>query len=311
MDTENMAILSVEKLKKRFGRVFALKGVDIVLEKPGVYGFLGPNGAGKTTTFKLIGGLLRPTGGRIMIGGLDVGTDTARAVSKLGILFDQPAYYPYLSGMENLIVFNRWMGSGDTQRAARLLEIVGLGDAGEKKVSGYSWGMKRRLGIAASLLGDPAVLLLDEPTNGLDPAGIADMRKLLPRLAWEEGRTVLLSSHRMEEVSQICDHVTIINRGEIAASGTPAQLSTGTPWIEIESPDVDKAIRLLEGSGIAGEIKRRSAAVIEVMADGKTASSINALLVGKGIEVAGIREKRESLEDIFFRLTGGGDDAGS
>jgi len=304
-----MAILSVEKLEKRFGRVIALKGVDIVLEKPGVYGFLGPNGAGKTTTFKLIGGLLRPTSGRIMIEGVDVGTDTARAVSKLGILFDQPAYYPYLSGMENLSVFSRWMGMGDTKRPARLLDIVGLGGAGEKKVGGYSWGMKRRLGIAASLLGDPAVLLLDEPTNGLDPAGIADMRKLLPRLAWEEGRTVLLSSHRMEEVSQICDHVTIINRGEIAASGTPAQLSTGTPWIEIESSDAERVIGLLEESGVTGVIRRRSAEVIEVMAEGKTASSINALLVEKGVEVAGIREKRESLEDIFFRLTaGGGDD---
>jgi len=305
---DNNAILSVEKLEKRFGRVFALRGVDILLQKPGVYGFLGPNGAGKTTTFKLIGGLLRPTGGRILIGGIDVRTDTARAVSKLGILFDQPAYYPYLSGKENLSVFGRWMGLDDTRRADRLLEIVGLGGAGGKKVGGYSWGMKRRLGIAASLLGDPAVLLLDEPTNGLDPAGIADMRKLLPRLAWEEGRTVLLSSHRMEEVSQICDHVTIINRGEIAASGTPAELSTGAPWIEIEPPDADRVVRLLEESGLAGGIKRRSASVIELMADGKTASSVNAFLVGKGLEVTGIREKRESLEDIFFRLTGGGGD---
>jgi ABC-2 type transport system ATP-binding protein len=308
MNDNNAAMLRVEKLEKRFGRVNALKGIDIVLEKPGVYGFLGPNGAGKTTTFKLIGGLLRPTNGRILIAGIDVMAETAKAVSKLGILFDQPAYYPFLTGRENLSVFNRWMGLGDSDRAGRLLEMVGLGGAGDRKVGGYSWGMKRRLGIAAALLGDPAILLFDEPTNGLDPAGIADMRKLLPRLAWEEQRIVLLSSHRMEEVSQICDHVTIINRGEIAASGTPAELSTGQPWIEIESPDADRAVRLLEESGLVGDIKRRSAAVIDVLSTGNSASSINAFLVEKGLEVTGVREKRESLEDIFFRLTGGGDD---
>lgn len=308
MADNGTAMLKVEKLEKRFGQVHALKGIDIVLEKPGVYGFLGPNGAGKTTMFKLIGGLLRPTSGRILIGGIDVRAETAKAVSRLGILFDQPAYYPYLTGRENLTVFNRWMGREDQDGADRLLDMVGLGGAGGRKVGGYSWGMKRRLGIAAALLGDPSILLLDEPTNGLDPAGIADMRKLLPHLAWKEGKTVLLSSHRMEEVSQICDHVTIIDKGEIAASGTPAELSTGQPWIEIESPDVDRAVSLLQESGMADEIKRKSAAVIEVLAAGKTASAVNTLLVENGIEVTGVREKRESLEDIFFRLTGGGDD---
>jgi ABC-2 type transport system ATP-binding protein len=308
MSENNTVMLRVEKLDKQFGRVQALKGVDIVLDKPGVYGFLGPNGAGKTTTFKLIGGLLKPTGGTVLIDGVDVKTDTARAVSKLGILFDQPAYYPYLSGRENLSVFNRWMGLDDTDHADRLLDMVGLGGAGGRKAGGYSWGMKRRLGIAAALLGDPAILLLDEPTNGLDPAGIADMRKLLPRLAWEEKRTVLLSSHRMEEVAQICDHVTIINKGEIAAAGTPAELSTGVPWIEIESPDADRAVKLLEKSGMIREIRRKSAVLIEVMAAEKTASSINTFLVENGLEVTGVREKRESLEDIFFRLTEGGDD---
>ena len=308
MNDNNTAMLRVEKLDKQFGRVHALKGVDIVLDKPGVYGFLGPNGAGKTTTFKLIGGLLRPTSGTVLIDGVDVRTNTAKAVSKLGILFDQPAYYPFLSGRENLSVFNMWMGLDDTDHADRLLEMVGLGGAGDRKAGGYSWGMKRRLGIAAALLGDPAILLLDEPTNGLDPAGIADMRNLLPHLAWKEKKTVLLSSHRMEEVAQICDHVTIINRGEIVAAGTPAELSTGIPWIEIESPDADRAVSLLKESGMTEEIKRKNAALIEVLAAGKTASAINTFLVEKGLEVTGVREKRESLEDIFFRLTEGGDD---
>jgi ABC-2 type transport system ATP-binding protein len=303
MGDKGTAMLKVEDLEKRFGSFRALDGIDMLLDGPGVYGFLGPNGAGKTTTFKLIGGLLRPTGGSVSIGGYDVVRDTTRAVSKLGILFDQPAYYPYLTGRENLSVFNMWMGRRDSGSADRLLGQVGLGGAGRKKVGGYSWGMKRRLGIAAALLGDPEMLLLDEPTNGLDPAGIADMRDLLPRLAWDEGKTVLLSSHRMEEVSQICDHVMIINRGRIAASGTPADLASGDPLIEIETPEAGRAVEVLTRAGIAGDINRKSATVIEIASAGAGPSAINRLLVGEGVEISGMREKRESLEDIFFRLT--------
>jgi ABC-2 type transport system ATP-binding protein len=310
METKRHPILNIERLVKRFGNVQALKGIDIRLEGPGVYGFLGPNGAGKTTTFKVIGGLLRPTDGRVLVDGIDVFEDAPRAVSRLGVLFDAPAYYPYLSGRENLYVFNRWMGRDDREMVDPLLDLVGLGGSGERKVGEYSWGMKRRLGIASALLGDPTLLLLDEPTNGLDPAGIADMRKLLPRLAWEEGKSVLLSSHRMEEVSQICDHITIINGGEIVASGTPAELADQERWIEIESPDADSALSALRDSGMAERTVRRSAVRIDVMAPGRTASEVNALLVGKGIEVTGLREKRESLEEIFFRITGGGGDDG-
>ena len=312
MSGTGAAVLRIERLEKRFGRVHALKGVDIVLGAPGVYGFLGPNGAGKTTTFKLVGGLLRPTAGRVLIGDVDVAAETTRAVSRLGILFDQPAYYPYLTGRENLSVFGRWMGVEDGSRADMLLEMVGLGSYGGRKVGGYSWGMKRRLGIAAALLGDPELLLLDEPTNGLDPSGIADMRTLLPRLAREEGRTVFLSSHRMEEVSQICDHVTIINRGAIVASGTPDELSSAETWVEIESPGADEAARLLEESGMIEETRRVNTTMIEVRTRARAASEVNAFLVERGVEVTGVREKRESLEEIFFRLTseGGGDDEG-
>ncbi len=204
------------------------------------------------------------------------------------------------------------MGVEDGSRADMLLEMVGLGSYGGRKVGGYSWGMKRRLGIAAALLGDPELLLLDEPTNGLDPSGIADMRTLLPRLAREEGRTVFLSSHRMEEVSQICDHVTIINRGAIVASGTPDELSSAETWVEIESPGADEAARLLEESGMIEETRRVNTTMIEVRTRARAASEVNAFIVERGVEVTGVREKRESLEEIFFRLTseGGGDDEG-
>jgi ABC-2 type transport system ATP-binding protein len=302
------AVLSIEGLVKRFGRTEALDGIDLVLERPGVYGFLGPNGAGKTTTFKLVSGLLRPTAGRIRIDGVEVGTRTARAVSHLGILFDSPAYYDYLTGAGNLEVFARWSGIDAGPRISPLLEMVGLGGAGRKKVGEYSWGMKRRLGIAAALLGDPKLLLLDEPTNGLDPGGIADIRRLLPHLAWKEGRTVLLSSHRMEEVSQICDHVTIIDRGRIAASGTPKELAGARSWIEVECADAERAAALLGSVPGIAAVERAGGERLRLRADGIGTGAVNRLLMENGIEVHHITERRESLEDIFFRLTGMHDD---
>jgi ABC-type multidrug transport system ATPase subunit len=297
-------ILTIEKLKKRFGAVEALRGIDMTLAKPGVYGFLGPNGAGKTTTFKLVCGLLRPTGGRVMIGGVDVQNDAKRAVSKIGVLFDMPAYYPYLTGEENLAVFSRWLGDSTGTGIGTLLNLVGLADAKGRKVGGYSWGMKRRLGIAAALLSDPQLLLLDEPTSGLDPAGIADVRRLLPHLAWKEGRTILLSSHRMEEVSQICDHITIIHKGSITAAGTPEELSHAEPWIEIECSETERAAGILSELEGIKKLERTGSNSIRILAPELGAGETNSLLVENGIQVRRVAEKRESLEEIFFRLTG-------
>ncbi|MBN1885994.1 MAG: ABC transporter ATP-binding protein [Candidatus Krumholzibacteriota bacterium] len=225
-------MLVIDGLEKRFGRVEALRGIDLQIETPGVYGFLGPNGAGKTTAFKIVCGLLRPTAGRVLVDGIDVAKQAAAAVARIGVLFDAPAFYPWLTGRENLEVACRWLGRGDGLLVDRLLDLTGLGESKRRRVSGYSWGMKRRLGLAAALLGDPPILLLDEPTNGLDPAGIADIRRLLPRLAREEGRAVLLSSHRMDEVEKTCDRVAIIDRGRILADGPVAELAAGGEGLE-------------------------------------------------------------------------------
>ncbi len=163
-------ILAIEGLSKEFGRVSALRGIDVCLDGPGVYGFLGPNGAGKTTTFKCICALLRPSGGRIMIDGIDVQSDTKTAMARVGVQFDAPAFYPYLSGSENLRVFAKWIDPGCAGRIPGLLELVGLGGAGGKRVAEYSWGMKQRLGLASSLLSDPKLILMDEPSLSSWPA---------------------------------------------------------------------------------------------------------------------------------------------
>jgi ABC-2 type transport system ATP-binding protein len=229
----------------------ALDGIDLSLEGPGVYGFLGPNGAGKTTTFKLICGLLRPTSGEVLVNGEDISVEPLRVLSKLGVQFDGPVFYPHLTGRENLRVIAKWLGRDLDSRIDRLLDLVELAEAADRGAGGYSFGMQRRLGLAAALLSDPGLLLLDEPTSGLDPGGIADVRKLLPRLAGEQGRCVFLSSHRIEEVEQVCDRVFIIHRGRIVAAGR-----------------------------------------------------IEQLLAEQGIATENAANRRDSLEDVFFRLTG-------
>ncbi len=299
-------ILRVSGLVKRFGRVEALKGIDISLTRPGVYGFLGPNGAGKTTTFKVMTGLLRPTSGSVSICGVDIRANTRDAVRNIGILFDSPAYYPYLSGRDNLEVFARWSGLRAGDGTKELLRKTGLEKAGDKKVGEYSWGMKRRLGIAAALLGDPPLIIMDEPTNGLDPAGIAEIRRLLPELAYEQGRVILFSSHRMDEVDQVCDRLMIINGGEIIASGTTDELARAERVIEITCSDAEKAVKIISGLNGIDKIERTGADRIRLRAPGAPAGAINGVLVEAGIEVRRIAESKESLEEIFFRLTGTG-----
>ena len=303
MTNNDSAILVVEQLRKDFGPVAALRGIDFVLDRPGVYGFLGPNGAGKTTTFKLVSALLHPTGGRVLIDGVDVRRDPRTALSKLGVQFDAPGFYPYLTARENLHVIACWQGHG-SEKIDELLTLTDLANAAHRRVGGYSWGMKQRLALAAALLADPRLLLLDEPTNGLDPAGIADIRRLLPRLAYEQGRTVLLSSHRMEEVEQVCDRLIIIHQGAIVAQGTPAELAAGDPWIELHCADAQAAAGILREVRGVGRIERTGVNRLHISASGVPASTINRALLNAGIAVEQIVERRESLEDAFFRLTG-------
>ncbi|MBN2072211.1 MAG: ABC transporter ATP-binding protein [Candidatus Krumholzibacteriota bacterium] len=304
MNNNDVPILSIRQLRKNFGDVQALGGIDLTLDGAGVYGFLGPNGAGKTTTFKLISGLLSPTSGSIRLCGIDLHDGASRAMKHLGVLLDSPAYYPYLTGEENLEVFARWSGKRDDRKIRDLLCMVGLDNAAKRKVGGYSWGMKRRLGIAAALMDDPGLLLLDEPTNGLDPSGIADIRKLIPRLAYDNKCAVFLSSHRMEEVDQICEKITIINKGEIIAAGSVGELSRAEPYLEVTVNNAAEAKEiLLRSPGIKG-VEHLGAGRVRIDTGGISPPEINRVLIGGGMEVRQILEKRESLEEIFFRLTG-------
>jgi ABC-2 type transport system ATP-binding protein len=210
-----------------------------------------------------------------------------------------------VSGRDNLIVFSRWLDEVvPASRIDELLALVGLADAAKRRVSGYSWGMKQRLGLASALLSDPKLVLLDEPTNGLDPAGIADIRQLLPKLAHDEQRTVFLSSHRMEEVEHVCDHVTIVHEGNIVAAGRPQELASDDEIIEVHCSDSRNAARILGGLDGLTNIEISAPDTLRIHTKAVETSRINQYLIEHGVAVEQVVKRRESLEQVFFRLTG-------
>ena len=297
-------ILDIENLEKRYGRVHALRGINIQLTEPGVYGFLGPNGAGKTTAIKVLAGLLRPSAGAVRIGGVDVRKDPVTALKRTGVMMESPQFYPHLSGRANLEVLSRYSGQQDNTRVDRLLDRVGLSGKSEEKTGSYSRGMRQRLGLAAALLDDPQLVVLDEPANGLDPAGIAEVRGWLVGMAREEGKTVFLSSHQMGEVERICDTIIIINEGQIVASGPTDELVRTRASVIITTPDVAGATRVLGEQTAIESVESVDSDKVRANTSTLSSGDINRLLMDQGIDVTEISVERESLEDVFFRLVG-------
>ncbi|SNT65249.1 ABC-2 type transport system ATP-binding protein [Asanoa hainanensis] len=285
-----------EKLTKRYGEVVAVQDLDLSVRAGEVYGFLGPNGAGKTTTLRMLLGLVRPTSGRVLLHGRPPGD-----LSGVGALIEGPAFYPYLSGRDNLRVLARYAGVDD-RRIDVVLDLVDLTDRARHKFATYSLGMKQRLGVAAALLKDPQLLILDEPTNGLDPAGMADMRTLIRRLG-AAGSTVLISSHLLGEVEQICDRVGIVARGALVAENTVAELRSGA-GLRILAAPLDNAVawlRLLLGPAAVAVVD----GALDVTVSPSRAAEINESLVKAGIAVSELRTRERDLEQVFLELTGG------
>jgi ABC-2 type transport system ATP-binding protein len=290
-------------LTKRYGNLAAVDGVDLTVRSGEVYGFLGPNGAGKTTTLRMVLGLIRPTAGSVHVLGRAPGPGRLRGV---GALIEGPAFYPYLSGLDNLRVLARYTRVPDA-RIAGVLEQVDLAGRAKDPYRTYSLGMKQRLGVAAALLKDPRLLVLDEPTNGLDPAGMAEMRTLIRRLG-ASGRTVLLSSHLLGEVEQICDRVGVISRGRIVAESTVAELrGESTLWVGAEP--LDRAAELAR-SLLGRDRVRVGDGGLELAVPPDRAAWINGELVDGGIAVSELRRHERDLEAVFLELTGGVRDVG-
>ena len=286
-------------LTKRYGRLTAVDSVTMSAHRGEVYGFLGPNGAGKTTTLRMILGLVRPTTGAATVLGAPAGRPGA--ARRVGALIEGPGFYPYLSGRENLRVLARYRNLPAPAVEAALAE-VGLDGRGRDRYRTYSLGMKQRLGVAAALLGDPEVVVLDEPTNGLDPAGMAEMRELVVDLS-RGGRTVVLSSHLLGEVQEICDRVGVMHGGELLRESTVAQLRGG-PTLHVRVTPTDQALAILTRLTGAGQV-HRDGDRLQVDAPPELAPRLARELVSAGLDVHELRPAERSLESVFLELTRG------
>jgi ABC-2 type transport system ATP-binding protein len=272
-----------------------------------VYGYLGPNGAGKTTSLRMMLGLIRPTEGTVELFGRSPLLLGRRALEGVAGFVEEPRFYPYLSGRKNLELLAAFDGGGASAHIDEVLASVDLADRAGDRVGRYSHGMKQRLGIAASLLRSPRLLILDEPNTGLDPAGMRDMKTLLRRLA-DEGITVLLSSHQMADVEELCNRVAIINRGRILYEGDVAGLKRSVgAWYRLRVADADAAMAVAADIGLADVT--RAGDELRIGADEETIERLAIALGRAGIGVRALIPQEATLEELFFRLTEGGDAA--
>jgi ABC-2 type transport system ATP-binding protein len=295
------AAIHTEGLSKRFGARMAVEQLDLHVQPGCVFGFLGPNGAGKTTTIGMLLGLVRPSAGRAIVLGYDIVREPEQALAGVGAMIEAPAFYPYLSGRDNLRVLAQAEGVA-AARVEAALDVVELTDRAGDKFRVYSQGMRQRLGIAAALLSDPQLIILDEPTNGLDPAGQLEMRELIRTLA-RSGRTIFVSSHLLHEAEQMCDQVAILKQGRVITSGTVAELlRRGRGLLVRVVGDLAAAAALLRGAAWVERVEQRGDTLL-VDAPAEHAAEITTLLATHAISVAEIRPHERHLEDFFLEVT--------
>ncbi|MGW4352687.1 ABC transporter ATP-binding protein [Nocardia sp. NPDC004582] len=293
----NEAIAVTDRLTKRYGSHTAVDAVSMSVRRGEIYGFLGPNGAGKTTTLRMLAGLIRPDAGAATVLGRAPGDPDA--LRRMGVLIEGPGFYPYLSGHDNLRVLARYRGVGD-DAVADALARVDLAARGKDRFRTYSLGMKQRLGVAAALLGHPDLLILDEPTNGLDPAGMADMRELITGLA-ADGHTVVLSSHLLSEVQEICDRVGVISGGRLLTESTVRDLR-GQASLLVRAEPLEVAFRAVRAA-VGERSALLTAAGIRVDAGAATAPAVARAVVAAGADLVELRSDEKSLEEVFFEMT--------
>jgi lantibiotic transport system ATP-binding protein len=296
--------LQTEGLTKRFGAHTAVDRLTISVERSDIYGFLGPNGAGKSTTLRMLLGLVRPTSGVIKYPRRGSGWEYLKARTRVGAIIETPAFYENFSGRRNLQLLASLSGRVQSKRVEEVLEIVNLRDRARDPVKVYSYGMRQRLGIAQALLPTPELIILDEPTNGLDPQGIHETRELIRLLRDEFKLTVLLSSHLLTEVEQLCNRVGIIHKGNLLYEGEPDALRGPTGQFKVRVDNLTAATELL--TSVPGVVVNQNGdAFLRVGADVESIPEVNELLVTNGIRVYELTPTQQSLEEAFLRLTNG------
>jgi ABC-2 type transport system ATP-binding protein len=299
---EGLAI-ETRDLTKTYGRVVAVDRLNLSVERGEIFGFLGPNGAGKTTTMRMLLGLVRPTSGSARMLGMDIGAHLPAILARTGSIIENPTFYPYLSGRDNLRALARLSRIPEDGIPA-ILALVDLTGTADRKFSTYSLGMKQRLAVGSALLHDPDLLILDEPANGLDPAGIVEMRALMKRLK-EEGHTVLVSSHVLHEIEQICDRIAILNRGRVVVQGRVEELLGSRDLIELRIEPAEEAEAVLRALSWVHGVTRDGDRLL-VAAPLAHAADLNRALAERGLYLSGLRPQERSLEQYFLDVTGDG-----
>lgn len=298
------AVLELERLTKRYNRRVVVDELSLRVERGDVYGFLGQNGAGKSTTLRMTLGLVRPTRGRVRLLGHEMSKHPLRALARVGAMIEAPAFYDHLTGRQNLRMFASMSGGAERARIESVLETVNLRERADEAVRVYSHGMRQRLGIAQALLPQPEFVMLDEPTDGLDPQGIHEMRLLIRRLRDELKLTVMLSSHLLNEVEQLCNRIAIIDRGRLLYQGTLSELIATDQLVRLTVDRTEEAFALLSGEE-ALEVRRNGDRSLYVRLTDEQIPHVNARLVERGIRVSELTPQRETLEEVFLRLTTG------
>lgn len=299
MASQSLAI-ETTGLTKHFGHHRAVDTLDLSIHQGSIFGFLGPNGAGKTTTIRMLLGLIRPTSGGGRILGHDIMRERAAILPHIGAIVESPAFYPYLSGRDNLRALSRTVGNEDMHRITEVLNQVGLADRAGDKVRTYSLGMKQRLAIAAALLNNPKIIFLDEPTNGLDPAGTVEVRELISKLG-ASGHTIFISSHLLHEVEQMCTEVAIINHGKLVTQGRVTGLLKQDSHLLVEAEPLSIVQQVSTRFGVPTEVVGPRS--VNVALPTERAPELMTALVSAGAQVYQITPQHSTLEQLFLELT--------
>jgi len=297
-----MSVLQTDQLTRKYRQRVVVDRLSLTVERGDIFGFLGQNGAGKSTTIRMALGLVRPTSGHVSVLGHDMARQPLRALQRVGAIIEAPAFYENFSGRQNLRMLAAMSGGAERQRIEMVLEIVGLRDRANDPVRVYSHGMRQRLGIAQALLPNPEFVILDEPTDGLDPQGLQEIRVLIRRLRDEFGLTVMLSSHLLHEVEQICNRVAIIETGHLLYQGSVGDLIAEHHWIKLRVDRLSEAYELLSLDPELS-ISRNGDESLHLRITDEQIPVVNARLVQQGFSVMEISPQRESLEEVFLRLT--------
>lgn len=301
-----MSLLCGENLVKRFGSFAAVNGVSLAIEPGAIFGLIGPNGAGKSTLLKMITSLIAPTSGRVLIHGVDVAEDSEKALAGVGAVIEFPNFYLDLSARHNLNLLSGGSGKAYSAKLAKVIDFVGMTPFLDQKVRTFSTGMKQRLGIAFALLPDSELIILDEPTNGLDPAGIVEIRELIRDYNREYGVTVLVTSHMLGEIEQICTDIGILQRGKLAAMGKLGDLLSSRPAIRLEVAGDNAAIPALLAASTLPVLGCEPAPdgdgwLVDCEIDCR--AEINRLLAERGLTLITLALQKRSLESYFLEVT--------